>query len=82
MGAACDFENRCPYRSRCDGVCVATVGHGEGCVDDVDCDAGACEEGVCVALLAGGVACARDAQCARGSCDGVCADFVATCTGP
>lgn len=39
VGDVCDRDHRCPYRSRCDGVCTATVGHGAACAADEDCDA-------------------------------------------
>ncbi len=54
VGDACGRDRRCAYRSRCEGgACVATVGAGEGCSDDVDCDAGSCVDDVCIAAAPG-----------------------------
>jgi hypothetical protein len=85
VGDACDRDFRCPYRSAClDAVCVATVGVGDACAVDVDCDAGFCAGGVCVALKDGDAGCASDAECGSGVCsdDATCASFAPRCTAP
>ncbi len=79
VGDACDFAQRCPYRSRCDDVCVATAGHGGSCATDDDCDAGFCDGGVCVAVFAAGDACVDDVECAAGCADDVCQEFTSAC---
>ena len=80
VGAACDREHRCGYRARCSAaVCTATVGPGEGCAADIDCDAGFCVDNVCTAVSAVGAACSADRECAAGCKNGVCAGFASTC---
>lgn len=68
----CQLDRDCPVGERCDqGDCVPL---GSGCVDDLDCDAGACVMGECVAsgdtgavdVADGGTGDVRDA----GQCSG------------
>ncbi len=82
VGEACDFENRCPFRSECvNGACVLAVGQGDACNEGAPCDSGGfCEGGVCVELIVQGGACNRDAQCQTGVCaEGVCTVLPGVC---
>ncbi|MBW2255294.1 MAG: hypothetical protein JRI25_11930 [Deltaproteobacteria bacterium] len=80
VGQACDWENRCPYRSACvDGFCVQSALLGEGCGDGVTCASGFCEDGTCVELRDDGVSCERADQCVAGRCDETCGGLPGVC---
>lgn len=70
VGEACDFENRCPFRSECvGGTCALAVGQGDACNEGTPCDSGGfCQGAVCVELVAQGGACEQGAQCETGVC--------------
>lgn len=81
VGAACDFDTRCPYASRClGGTCVATAALGASCEPLVPCDSGWCDSGSCAPLIAQGDSCSDDEQCQTGSCAaGSCAALPSAC---